>query len=512
MTAGLAVTSRGLPRAISLPWWNTTTRLASDMMTSMMCSTMTSVMPERWMSRTRSIASFTSCWVRPAIASSSSNTLGSVASARAISSRLRPGVPSERAGASASLIMPTRSSTARALLSACARCGVRRNAPIITFSSTVMPSKVCGTWKVRARPSRALASGVMPVMSWPSNSTLPEVETRSPVRQLKKVDLPAPFGPIKPRMSPCSSVTLAASTALKLPKAFVTSRASRSMGGSFRDSGRLAPGPHPVDQVQNAARLEPGDDHDDGAVNDERKARALAAEQIVGDLLQRHQDRRSHQRPEQQTGAAQRRHDQHFHRDQDTKAGLGIDEPEHHRIERPGDAGEASAEHERIKLGAACGRAQRTRGALGILDRAQIESHPAVGHPPGDAERDEENAQEQVVVRQRRDEGEIEHGARHGRATEADGGAENFHVGNDQAREFGDRNRRHAEIMPGQAQRRYADHGGDQDRGGDADGNADQRRQPEMRISRHRGIGTAAEEHDMPDRHLPGIAADDIPG
>jgi len=32
-----------------------------------------------------------------------------------------------------------------------------------------------------------------------------------------------------------------------------------------------------------------------------------------------------------------------------------------------------------------------------------------------------------------------------------------------------------------------------------ADGNADQRRQPEMRISRHRGIGTAAEEHDMPD-------------
>src|SRR5438552_591391 len=194
-------------------------------------------------------------------------------------------------------------------------------------------------------------------MSWPSNSTLPEVETKSPVRQLKKVDLPAPFGPIKPRMSPGSSVTLAASTALKLPKAFVTSWASRSIGGSFRYSGRRAPGPQPIDQGQNAARLEPRDDHDDGAVNNERKARALAAEEIVGDFLQRHQDRRSHQRPEQQPGAAQCGHDQYLHRDQDSEAGLRIDEAEHHRIERAGDAGEASAEHERIKLGAACGRA-----------------------------------------------------------------------------------------------------------------------------------------------------------
>ena len=196
------------------------------------------------------------------MASSSSSTFGSVASARAISSRLRPGVPSERAGASASRLMPTRSSTARALLSASARCEVRRNAPIITFSSTVMPSNVCGTWKVRASPSRARASGGRRVMSWPSNSTLPEVDARSPVRQLKKVDLPAPFGPIRPRMSPCSSVTLAASTALKLPKALVTSRASRSMGGSLRDGfapRRCALRPEPVEQRQDAAGLEARD-------------------------------------------------------------------------------------------------------------------------------------------------------------------------------------------------------------------------------------------------------------
>src|SRR5580698_348643 len=143
-----------------------------------------------------------------------------------------------------------------------------------------MPSKVCGTWKVRASPSCALSSGVILVMSWPSNRTLPDVDCRSPVRQLKKVDLPAPFGPIRPRISPCSNVTDAASTALKLPKAFVTACASRSTGRSRRgrDIGRAASfGRQPLEQRQDAAGLEARDHHDDGAIDDEGKARAIAA-------------------------------------------------------------------------------------------------------------------------------------------------------------------------------------------------------------------------------------------
>src|SRR5882757_6299254 len=169
-------------------------------------------------------------------------------------------------------------------------------------------------------------------MSWPSNKTLPEVASRSPVRQLKKVDLPAPFGPIRPRISPCSSMTLAASTALKLPKAFVTSRASRSMGGSRRKRflRRLAaPGELPVDQRQYAAGLEARDQHDDRAIHDEGQAGALATEHAVGNFLQRHQDRSSDQRSEQQAGAAERGHDQDFYRDQDAEAGFRIDKAEH---------------------------------------------------------------------------------------------------------------------------------------------------------------------------------------
>src|SRR5689334_6364045 len=177
----------------------------------------------------------------------------------------------------------------------------------MTFSSTLIRSKVCGTWKVRASPSRARASGVSAVMSWPSKKTLPSVAGRSPVRQLKKVDLPAPFGPIRPRMSPCSRVTLAESTALKLPNAFVMSRASRSMGSSLCFLRRLAaPRQQPMDQLQDAAGLEARNQHDDGAIEHEGETRALAAEPAVGNFLQRHQDRRAHQRPEQQPRAAER--------------------------------------------------------------------------------------------------------------------------------------------------------------------------------------------------------------
>src|SRR5438445_10371707 len=131
-------------------------------------------------------------------------------------------------------------------------------------------------------------------MSLPSNSTLPEVAARSPVRQLKNVDLPAPFGPIRPRISPCCSVTDAASTALKLPKALVTSRASRSMACSRSDGGfrRLAaPFPQPLDQGQDAAGLEARDQQDERAIDDECQPRARASEHAVGRLLQPQQDR-----------------------------------------------------------------------------------------------------------------------------------------------------------------------------------------------------------------------------
>src|SRR5476651_2846232 len=120
-----------------------------------------------------------------------------------------------------------------------------------------MDSKVSGTWKLRARPSRARFSGAALVTSTPAKCTVPDVGCVSPVRQLKNVDLPAPLGPIRLSMSPSSTETEASSTALKAPNALVMLRASISMaalrlGGLYRR--RLA-----LEQRQQAARQEARD-------------------------------------------------------------------------------------------------------------------------------------------------------------------------------------------------------------------------------------------------------------
>ena len=92
----------------------------------------------------------------------------------------------------------------------------------MTLSSTVMSSNVAGTWKVRPMPATACASGEARVRSTPSNMIGRWSAGMSPARQLKKVDLPAPFGPIRPMISPSSTVRSAPATARKLPKAFET--------------------------------------------------------------------------------------------------------------------------------------------------------------------------------------------------------------------------------------------------------------------------------------------------
>src|SRR5215475_9096592 len=133
---------------------------------------------------------------------------------------------------------------------------------MVALSSTDIDSKVSGTWKVRASPSLARASGGWRVTSAPLKATVPDVTGRSPVRQLKKVDLPAPLGPMRPRMSPSSTATEASSTALKAPNALVTFFASISMAA--RDvcrRGGLGRGPRApaLEQRQQPARQEAGD-------------------------------------------------------------------------------------------------------------------------------------------------------------------------------------------------------------------------------------------------------------
>src|SRR5262245_40141400 len=131
----------------------------------------------------------------------------------------------------------------------------------MTLSRMVMSGKVAGIWKVRPMPSRACASGEARVTSRPSNLTDPALGTRSPARQLKNVDLPAPFGPIKPMMSPSATSRSASETARKLPNNCVTDRASSSMADLQLSYARLPS----IPQLEQAARLEARQQEDDAA-------------------------------------------------------------------------------------------------------------------------------------------------------------------------------------------------------------------------------------------------------
>src|SRR5579872_2846839 len=102
----------------------------------------------------------------------------------------------------------------------------------------------------------------------------------SPARQLKNVDLPAPFGPISPMMSPSSMARSAPDTARKLPKALETLRASSSMAASparRRDA---------VPQIEQPARLESRNQHNDSAVENIGEAGTAATKPSIGRRLQ----------------------------------------------------------------------------------------------------------------------------------------------------------------------------------------------------------------------------------
>src|SRR5690242_1378170 len=178
-------------------------------------------------------------------------------------------------------------------------------------------------------PARACASGDARVRSLPSKMIRPPLGRVSPARQLKNVDLPAPFGPIKPKKSPLLTARSAPATARNSPKLFDTLVASKSLSPSgmepFPQSAAQCRS-EPIPQIEQAARLEPRDQHDDAAVENVGQSRAAAAEPGVGRALQRDEDQRADQRPEQRAGAAERGDDHHLHGDEDAETAVGVDE------------------------------------------------------------------------------------------------------------------------------------------------------------------------------------------
>src|SRR6266404_381771 len=79
-------------------------------------------------------------------------------------------------------------------------------------------------------------------MSWPRKRIVPDVGLSSPVMQLTNVVLPAPFGPMTPRISPLRIVRSTPPTAARPPNRFVSWRTSSSGVPSSPGNGKRETG------------------------------------------------------------------------------------------------------------------------------------------------------------------------------------------------------------------------------------------------------------------------------
>lgn len=81
-----------------------------------------------------------------------------------------------------------------------------------------------GRWNVRPTPSRVRWSGRSPCTGSPTTWTVPADARASPEMALSSVLLPAPLGPITPKVSPRATSKETEFTATSPPKRTVTSR------------------------------------------------------------------------------------------------------------------------------------------------------------------------------------------------------------------------------------------------------------------------------------------------
>ncbi|MGY4497087.1 hypothetical protein ACVWYH_001014 [Bradyrhizobium sp. GM24.11] len=94
------------------------------------------------------------------------------------------------------------------------------------FSSTVCRFSGRECWNTMPKPLRAILCAGRPATFSPSNTTSPAVGRSMPITLFIAVDLPEPFGPIRPKISPPLTSKPRFFTAVNPPKRLVRPRTS----------------------------------------------------------------------------------------------------------------------------------------------------------------------------------------------------------------------------------------------------------------------------------------------
>ena len=169
----------------------------------------------------------------PEEGSSSSRTTGSWASTQPRSTMRRDPVDSSEMNLSRKATRPisSRSSSTRRRIRRSVRTTHGMPSPVETascartwrskararVSKTVSDGKRRASWKERPSPARDRSAGAMPLMSRPPRCSCPRASGAKPQMASNTVVLPAPFGPIRPRIEPGATSNETLSTARTPP-------------------------------------------------------------------------------------------------------------------------------------------------------------------------------------------------------------------------------------------------------------------------------------------------------
>src|SRR5207245_6811441 len=251
---------------------------------------------------------------------------------------------------------------------------------------------------VRTSPRPAIGCGLSPVMSSPSKTMEPRVGRRNPLKRLKQVVLPAPLGPIRPTISPLSTVRSTRLTAARPPKSRVRSRVSRSATKSGRRARRGRGGGSPRPKLgelprqrdETAGQEQDGQQHGDR--EEDRLVRASAEP-----LGEQRQEARAADRPYEVPAATVvvvdqdvRRHEEaEFRREQ---------KPNEVRVERSGRPREEASEHEGQELVAGDVDAERLGQVVSHSDALPDESESAVLELPQHEQDHQGQPDDEVVL------------------------------------------------------------------------------------------------------------------
>src|SRR5579884_4542985 len=249
-------------------------------------------------------------------------------------------------------------------------------------------------------PNRAITCAGRPVTGRPANTTSPASGRKKPVTRLKRVVLPAPFGPMSAVMDPCSTARLARSTARTPPNARRRSRTSR-IGAGPGAPGRLATEHHLLALAPQPLGA-PYHDGDQDQSYDEH----LDRRDLVGGERQPDETRRLQHAPQQHGAqrhpreAAEPAEHEHGEADERDVRGKRLrgDERDVERQQVSRERGESGGDGQRLQFVGKDVLAERRRGGLVLADRSQ---HPSPRRPAEPGEQRQGKPEDRPVTMKR---------------------------------------------------------------------------------------------------------------